>query len=222
MSDKDYTSPFLAEDIGKTDSSYWIGRRKVAEAMRELIEAATISDIPPEQAEGIAEALQNLSAQLREHRQLRGVIAHAEAHGSFPVANHEILCVGGASHPMAPGLKHWLDGDKVRGSVTCDWAYEGPPGHVHGGWVAALFDHFMGMAHMRRGAPGMTGKIEVRYRRPTPLNSTLDLVAEVTPLDERKTRVSAEMRCEGEITASAEAIFIKPRGTIFTEAQPSS
>lgn len=216
---KHFTSPFFTEDVSDTNSAYWMGRRKLAAAMRELIEAATISDIQPEQAESITEELLSLSARLRENRQLKGVIAYAEAHGSFPVANHEILCVGGESHPIAPGLTHWTDGDIIRGRVSFDWAYEGPPGHVHGGWVAAILDHFMGMAHMRRGAPGMTGKIEVRYKRPTPLNKTLDIAATVTPLDERKTRVEAEVRCEGETTAIAEAVFIKPRSSIFTKGQ---
>ncbi len=219
MSDDSFTSPFLAEDINETNSSYWIGRRKLASAMRELIEASTISDVSPEQAESIAEELQTLSARLRENRQLRGVIEYGKAHGSFPVANHEILCVGGASHPMAPGLKHWIDGEKVRGSVSFDWAYEGPPGHTHGGWVAAIFDHFMGMAHMRSGAPGMTGGLTVHYHRPTPLNKTIDIVAEIEPLDSRKTQVRAEMRCEGVLTANAEALFIKPRSNVFLDGQ---
>ena len=210
-----FSSPFLAADIDRTNSDYWLGRRKLADAMRELIEASTISDVEPDQAEALAEELQSLSAKLRENRQLRGVIAYGKAFGSFPVANHEMLCVGGASHPMAPGLKHWIDGDKVRGSVTFGWAYEGPPGHTHGGWVAAIFDHFMGMAHMRSGAPGMTGGLSVKYRQPTPLNKTIDLVATIAPVDERKTKVMAEMRCEGTITATAEALFIKPRGDVF-------
>lgn len=217
MSDKSYSSPFFSEDIGENHSEYWIARRKVAAAVKALIEAATTSDIDVASAAQLAEDIDNVAARMREHRQLRGVIAHAKAYGSFPVANHEILCVGGASHPMAPGLRHWFDGDLVRGSVCFDWAYEGPPNHTHGGWVAAVLDHFMGMAQMRSGAPGMTGGLEVRYLKPTPLNLKLDLVAELTRLSDRKTRVDAELRCGDEVTASASAVFVKPRSAIFTE-----
>lgn len=214
-----YTSPFFAEDIGESNSEYWTARRKVAAAMRELIEASVISDIPIADADQLATDLKSLSAGLRQHAQLKGVIAYAEAHGGFPVANHEILCVGGESHPIAPGLKHWSEGDKVRGSVEFDLAYEGPPGHVHGGWVAAIFDHFMGMAHMRCGQPGMTGGLSIRYLSPTPINQLLDLEAELEPLDERKTRVTATMGAGSNLTATAEAIFIRPRGDIFTQTR---
>jgi hypothetical protein len=217
MTGKSYTSPFFAEEISNTNSEYWLARRKLAGAVRELIETATISDVPPGEAEAISEELQSISARLRKNRQLRGIIAYAKAHGSFPVANHEILCVGGASHPIAPGLRAWDDGDVVRGSVQFDWAYEGPPDHVHGGWVAAVLDHFMGMAQMRSGAPGMTGGLDVRYVKPTPIGKKLDLIATFERISTRKNRVSAEISCEGETTATAEAVFVQPKSAIFTD-----
>lgn len=211
------SSPFFVEDIHEPHSEYWVGRRKVAAAMRELIEAATITDIPIEEAKLLSEQLLNLAANLRQYPQLKGVLAYARAHGNLAVANHEILCVGGESHPMSPGLKHWMDGDVVRGRVSFNWSYEGPPQHTHGGWVAAVFDHFMGMAHMRFGKPGMTGGLAIKYHKPTPLEKVIDLAATAEPIDDRKTRVMASMTCEGETTATAEATFIQPRHMIFTD-----
>ncbi len=222
MTEKSYTSPFISEDIGDLHSEHWIARRKIATAMRDLIEASTTSAIDPAEAESIADNIETMAARLRKHKQLRGVIAHAKTYGSFPVANHEMLSVGGASHPMAPGLRHWDDGDKVRGTVTFDWAYEGPPNHVHGGWVAAILDHFMGMAQIRAGAPGMTGGLDVRYLQPTPLNRKLDLVATLERLSDRKTRVEATLGCEDTVTASATAVFVKPKGAIFSEGMIST
>ena len=37
-------------------------------------------------------------------------------------------------------------------------AYEGPPGYVHGGWVALTFDEILGMTNIASGHPGMTGR----------------------------------------------------------------
>ena len=216
-SDDLLSSPFFVEDIQGPHSEYWVGRRKVAAAMRELIEAATITDIPNEDANELSETLLNLAANLRRCPQLKGVLAYAKAHGNLAVANHEILCVGGESHPMSPGLKHWVDGNVVRGRVSFNWSYEGPPQHTHGGWVAAVFDHFMGMAHMRCGKPGITGGLTIKYLKPTPLEKVIDLSATAEPIDARKTRVSASMICEGVTTATAEATFIQPRHMIFTE-----
>ena len=213
-------SPFFVEDVDAPHSAYWAGRRDVADAVRELIDAVTAADIPAEEATTISEQIRTITRRLGDYRQLRGVLAHAEAHGSLPVANHEILCVGGYSHPIAPGLRQWLDGDIVRGQVRFSGAYEGPPNHTHGGWVAAVFDHFMGMSHMRLGKPGMTGGLEVRYVKPTPLGKVIDLSATVEPAGGRKTRVFAEMTCEGEVTATAEATFIQPKHMIFHEGEP--
>lgn len=209
-------SPFFTEDVVEPQSDYWVGRRELGAAVRELIEAATVSDIPVEEAEVLSEKLRTLSAQLREYRQLEGVIAHGEQHGGLSVAYNELLSVGGKSHPISPGLRFWKDGDIIRGSVRFNWSYEGPPGHVHGGWVAAVFDHFMGMAYLSSGKPGMTGGLDIRYLHPTPLNRTIDLIATAEDLGERKTRIVAEMRCEGRTTASSEAVFVQPRHRVLT------
>lgn len=211
------TSPFFTKDSQEADSGYWLGRRKVAAAMRDLIEAAIICDIPEDCAEEVAADIRQLITKLAPLPQRKGVLAYAQAHGNLPIANHEMLCVGGDSHPMSPGLKHWLDGDVVRGSVSFNWSYEGPPQHAHGGWVAAVFDHFMGVAHMRFGKPGMTGGLELRYLQPTPLNKTLDLAAIAASTEGRKTRMQAEMHCEGVLLATATATFIQPKQMIFMD-----
>ena len=122
----------------------------------------------------------------------------------WPIANHEMLCVGGDSHPMSPGLKHWLDGDVVRGSVSFNWSYEGPPQHAHGGWVAAVFDHFMGVAHMRFGKPGMTGGLELRYLQPTPLNKTLDLAAIAASTEGRKNPHASRNALRGRLACDSD------------------
>ena len=204
---KSYTSPFVSEDIGEHHPEYWLGRRKIAGAVRDLVEASTTSDIPPDVAQSLAASIETIAAKLREHRQLPGVIAHAKALGSYPVANHEMLSVGGASHPMAPGLRFWDDGDQVRGTVTFDWAYEGPPNHVHGGWVAAILDHFMGMAQIRAGAPGMTGGLDVRYLRPTPIGVELRFIARLDGVEGRSLFVSADVEANGVRTAEASGLF---------------
>ena len=131
-----------------------------------MIEAATTSDVDPLAADTIAQSIDAITEQLKGYRNLSGVVAHAKAYGSYPVANHEMLCVGGASHPMSPGLRHWFDGEKVYGSVTFNWSYEGPPNHVHGGWVAAILDHFMGMAQgMKLQQQAAATRIEGRARK---------------------------------------------------------
>lgn len=213
----DFVSPFFSEEVTEPHSPYWAARRELAAAMRELQALMCTADIDPESARAMAARLRNEAEQLKTRPQYLGVVTFAResGHGSLPVANHELLSVGGHSHPSAPGLHMWHEEHETRGKVRCSWAFEGPPGHVHGGWIAAIFDHFMGMAHMRGGKPGMTGGLSIRYHAPTPIDRELSLRATTESAGERRTRVNAEMYCGDTLTATAEAMFIRPRHKIF-------
>jgi acyl-coenzyme A thioesterase PaaI-like protein len=87
-------------------------------------------------------------------------------------------------------------------------AYQGPPGSVHGGLVAALFDEVLGFAQWMTGNPGMTGTLKVRYRKPTPLNTELRFEATVERVDGRKIFTEARLYDGDTVTADAEGVFI--------------
>jgi len=131
-------------------------------------------------------------------------------HGNFRQLAHELNPLSGISNPLAPPLNIWIDGDVAHGRATLGWAYEGPPGSVHGGFVAALFDQFMGMAQAIGKQPGMTGTLRVRYHHRTPLNVELRLVGRLERLEGRKTIVSAELWAGDRRTADCEALFVRP------------
>ncbi len=44
---------------------------------------------------------------------------------------------------------------------------------MHGGYVAAAFDEVLGSTQSLSGSPGMTGRLTVHYRKPTPLETEL-------------------------------------------------
>jgi acyl-coenzyme A thioesterase PaaI-like protein len=120
----------------------------------------------------------------------------------------------GFANPVAPPAEVWAvageNGQReIRGRVTFDYPFEGPPTCVHGGIIAELFDELMGAANLIADQPGMTGTLTVRYRRPTPLLAPLDLVARYTGGERRKIFTWAGIYHEGELTAEAEGIFIK-------------
>ena len=77
----------------------------------------------------------------------------------------------GIRNPVAPPLAIERDAD---GSVFTDFhlgaAYEGPPGHVHGGIAALVLDHVLGEAASSTAEkPRLTGTITLRYLRTTRL-----------------------------------------------------
>ena len=114
----------------------------------------------------------------------------------------------GLGNPVAPPLTFEVEGDKVVGHGSFGLQYEGPPGCVHGGFVAAAFDEVLGMAQSLTGKPGMTGTLTVRYRKPTPLHQDLRFEARVARVEGRKIFASATLHHGEVFCAESEGIFI--------------
>jgi hypothetical protein len=113
----------------------------------------------------------------------------------------------------AAGLPFLLGGQtsprrKVVGRVRYGYAYEGPPGCVHGGVIAAAFDEVLGFAQSLGGRPGMTGTLTVKYRRPTPLDTDLIFEGWVDRIEGRKIFTQGRCLADGVVTAEAEGLFI--------------
>ena len=55
--------------------------------------------------------------------------------------------------------------------------YTGPPGHCHGGVIAAILDEAMGKVNKIRQVVALTKEIEIEYVRPVPLHQPLTVVS---------------------------------------------
>ncbi len=119
--------------------------------------------------------------------------------------------ISGRSNPLASPLHLWVDGPLTRAWAVWTDAYEGPPGCLHGGFVAAAFDDLLGFAQMASGRAGYSGRLTVRMRRPTPLNVRVDYQAAVDAVDGRKIVVSAKATVDGTVVAEADCLFVAPR-----------
>lgn len=180
-------------------------RRITSVAVGKPIAHGTLSDAAG-QLRQIAEALEATAEDKKRPR--RQPDASFDARGLFPTSP-----IIGVANPIAPPADVWsVEGEngvpELRGRVTFDYQYEGPPTCVHGGVIAELFDEMLGAANIIANRAGMTGTLTVRYRRPTPLLSPLDLVARFTGSERRKSFAWGGIYHEGELTAEAEGIFI--------------
>lgn len=117
----------------------------------------------------------------------------------------------GRISPVAPPFDAaWRDGRLISRGVF-GAACEGPPGFVHGGWIALAFDEILGMANVAGGNPGMTGKLTVRYLRPTPLHVETEIAGWIERVEGRRTIVKGSVSTVGgAITAEAEGLFVAP------------
>lgn len=120
----------------------------------------------------------------------------------------------GPANPIAPRVTLSVDADKtVHGTVTLTEAYNGPPFDTcHGGIIALIYDDLIGMAAMVGAGGGMTARLTINYRKPTPLFRPIEIAAWFESADGRKFIAKGEMRCDGELLTEAEGLFIRPSG----------
>ncbi|HET9563893.1 MAG TPA: hypothetical protein VFP27_05175 [Mycobacterium sp.] len=80
----------------------------------------------------------------------------------------------GAFNPCFPEytFEH-LDAETASGRVTFPLAYEGPPGLVHGGFLAVFFDSVTQHQSCAAKLTGKTRSLTLKFRRPTPILTEL-------------------------------------------------
>jgi hypothetical protein len=126
----------------------------------------------------------------------------------------------GDYNPFFPQYQLVCADGRADGAVEFPVAYEGPPGIVHGGFLALLFDCVMQQLNCDLGTAGKTASISVRYRRPTPLLTPLRITASREIIDKRINSSAQlyrddELLCEAEMSAVAgtrEALpWVSPR-----------
>ncbi len=171
----------------------WGAKRRLAGAVRELMDCLCATDAPEGELLEIASQVE--ASARRFATQPRMIDPPGVAEGSL-VGGMENFTdrspVKGLANPIAPPADLVPDHDAkvVRGSVEFGNAYEGAPGCCHGGWVAAVLDEALGMACIFSGGPAMTGEITVRYLEPTPTKKRLRVEARFDRQEGRKIYIS--------------------------------
>jgi acyl-coenzyme A thioesterase PaaI-like protein len=210
------TEPTFAElmheahaDVPAPDEQFR-ARRLAAAQLRRVIDALATRDAPAEALTGLASELAALAGQLEGRPERAGILAHVGAGGMarFVDVARELNPISGGGSALALPLDMWRDHERAWGRVRFAAAYEGPPGHAHGGFVAAVFDQFLGFAQCIAGGSGVTGKLELRYVKPTPLHVELRLEAVLKERVGRLTYVSGKMWAGDTVTAKAQAMFV--------------
>ena len=89
-------------------------------------------------------------------------------------------------------------------------AFQGPPGHAHGGIAALVLDHVLGDAASSPEKPRLTGTITLRYVRMTRLGR-LRAEATIVRTEGVKTYAVGHLADDDGITVEAEGVFIRPK-----------
>ena len=95
---------------------------------------------------------------------------------------------------------------------------QGPPGHVHGGAMAAVLDEAMGGACWMNGHRTVAAKISVSFLEMLKLETETTVEAAIERTDGRKIYLRATMsNTSGTLIAEADGLFIVLRDDTFKE-----
>jgi acyl-coenzyme A thioesterase PaaI-like protein len=201
---------FTIDDAGSEE----LDRRRaiyepLTQSVRALIDATIRSEVDGKAVAAARAEIDSATARLRS-KQIDGTFGvryntegHRAAWGNAVV---------GLRNPVAPPLviQHDESG-KVWADFELGAAYEGPPGHVHGGVCALILDHVLGeIASGGLTKPSFTGTISCRYLRATPLGR-LHAQASVDRTEGVKTYAVGHLADADGVTVEAEAVFIVPK-----------
>ena len=160
---------------------------ELAAALRDLTDTAlSLEQTSPE--------LEELVDTVRDAR--RRLAAHAPTDrrprvGDDATADQRVYVDHGRDvgdyNPCFPPYTFAIEGSGAHGTVEFGVSYEGPPGIVHGGFLAVFFDCVLQQLNCDLGLAGKTAELRLRYRRPTPLLTPLTYRAERTVEDGRIT-----------------------------------
>jgi acyl-coenzyme A thioesterase PaaI-like protein len=127
-----------------------------------------------------------------------------------PNSNHCFVC--GRNNPYGLNLKFY---ETAPGEVVVEYTvpeqFQGYPGVVHGGVVAAMLDEVTGRVHMGGYPPRFmfTARLDVRYRKNVPIGQPLKIIGRAGISRERTATAKGEIiGPNGDILAEAEALLI--------------
>lgn len=179
---------------------------RLTESVRRLIDVTVSVDATPQQLADAAARVDALVAELR--RAVPGQLPTRFPGGDTPADVFPYDYVMGRWNPLAAPVEFAWEDPRAIGTVTFGTPYEGPPGCVHGAVIAAVFDQVLNVANLMSGSAGPTARLEMRYRRPTPLHRPIRFEGWVTQREARKIHTAGRLLADDVVTVEAEGLFI--------------
>jgi acyl-coenzyme A thioesterase PaaI-like protein len=118
--------------------------------------------------------------------------------------------VCGRDNPIGLHLTFFVGDGKVTTSFTPGPEHQGWPGVMHGGITSTILDETVGRTAFLVDMWAVTGRMEVRFRRPIPIGETFTVTAEIVRVRSRALEARGEVRlADGTVAAEAQATYIR-------------
>ena len=125
--------------------------------------------------------------------------------------NSQMCFACGLENPIGLKIAFYEDDDgRVVANFTTRDEHQGYPGVVHGGIVTALLDEVLGRVAIASERWMVTGRLNIRFRKPVPVGETLTIVGEAVSWKKRTLEARGEIRlADGQIGAEATGTFLE-------------
>ena len=159
--------------------------KRFAAVARRVVSAVLQMETPSRVVAELTESLSRTEATLRQalpadpHPR---VGPHVDSNGRVYLDHSRNV---GDYNPFFPVYTLEIAGNTAQGNVHFPVAFEGPPGIVHGGFLALLFDLAIQQHNCDLGLAGKTTRLEVGYKAPTPLLTDLRIEIDRSRTDRR-------------------------------------
>jgi acyl-coenzyme A thioesterase PaaI-like protein len=122
--------------------------------------------------------------------------------------NSRMCFLCGIENPIGLKLKFYTDDEgRCIARFRPKAEHQGYPGQLHGGIISALLDETMGRVLALQDVWAMTGRLEIKFRKPVPLDQELTIVGELI----RNRSRAYEAR--GEIQLPDSTVLVEGSGT---------
>ena len=179
----------------------------LTDSVRQLIDATLRTEVGDDVVASAKAEIDAATARLQSHQRVDSLGISVTPDGDTVAWGNVAI---GPRNPLAPPLEVVHDSPtRAHVDTHLGAAYEGPPGHLHGGYGALVLDHLLGhvASYGSVDTAVATGTISFRYLRPTRLGP-MRAEAEIQETVGRKVFVTGHLADGEGATVTAEGVFI--------------
>jgi acyl-coenzyme A thioesterase PaaI-like protein len=125
--------------------------------------------------------------------------------------NSRMCFVCGIDNPIGLKLKFYTDDEgRCVARFRPGPEHQGYPGHLHGGLISTLLDETMGRVLTSQNVWAMTGRLEIKFAKPVPLDQELTIVGELARSRSRAYEAKGEIRLpDGPVLVEGSGVYIR-------------
>lgn len=135
--------------------------------------------------------------------------------------NSRMCFACGIDNPIGLHLKFYSDDEgRCIAHFRPKPEHQGYPGHMHGGIISTLLDEVMGRVLTGQNVWAVTGRLEVEYHKPVPLDQELTVVGELVRNRRRVYEAKGEIRlADGTVLVEGSGVYVRIPDELVEQAR---